>query len=88
VRAQRRGAIDIALTALRRSVELSAPERRTARLFATAELADERGRPDIAAAMLREIECLELGIVEMARARYIRSSWMRVPWRIKRGWPA
>ena len=53
VRARRRGAIDVALTALRRAVQLSAPGHRAGRMFATAELAFERGRPDIADAMLR-----------------------------------
>jgi AAA ATPase domain len=71
VRAQRRGAIDVALTALRRAVELSAPGHRVGRMFAAAELAYERGRPDIAAAMLREIERLDLELLEVARARFI-----------------
>ena len=71
VRAQRRGAIDVALAALRRAVELSAPTQRAGRMFATAELAFERGRPDIAIAMLREIERLDLGPSEGARARWV-----------------
>lgn len=70
-RARRRGAIDVALTALRRAVEVSAPSRRADRVFTTAELAFERGRPDIATAMLREIERLDLDPLEVARARYI-----------------
>jgi DNA-binding CsgD family transcriptional regulator len=70
-RARRRGAFDVALTALRRAVELSAPSERAARMFAAAELAFERGRPDIASAMLRELEALELGPLAVARARYI-----------------
>ncbi len=71
VRAQRRGAIDVALTALGRAVQLSAPSHRAGRMFATAELAFERGRPDIAVAMLREIERLDLTPVEVARARWV-----------------
>jgi DNA-binding CsgD family transcriptional regulator len=71
VRAQRRGAIDVALTALRRAVQLSAPSDRVGRMFATAQLAYERGRPDIAVAMLREIEQLDLELLEVARARFI-----------------
>ncbi len=71
VRAQRRGAIDVALTALGRAVQLSAPNHRAGRMFATAELAFERGRPDIAIAMLREIEHLNLSRLEMARARWV-----------------
>jgi DNA-binding CsgD family transcriptional regulator len=71
VRARSRGAIDVALTALRRAVELSDPSQRTGRVLATAELALEGGRPDIAAAMLREIEGLDLGALDVARARFI-----------------
>jgi DNA-binding CsgD family transcriptional regulator len=71
VRARRRGAIDVALTALGRAVQLSAPSRRAGRMFATAELAFERGRPDIATAMLREIERLDLNPLEVARARWV-----------------
>jgi DNA-binding CsgD family transcriptional regulator/tetratricopeptide (TPR) repeat protein len=70
-RAQRRGAIDVALTALRRAVELSSPSHRAGRMFVTAELAFERGRPDIAIAMLREIERLDLNSLEVARARWV-----------------
>jgi DNA-binding CsgD family transcriptional regulator len=70
-RAQRRGAIDVALTALGRAVQLSDPNQRTGRMFATAELAFERGRPDIAIAMLRGIERLDLDRVEVARARWV-----------------
>jgi len=71
VRAQHRGAIDVALTALGRAVQLSAPNHRAGRMFATAELAFERGRPDIAIAMLREIERLDLNPLEVARARWV-----------------
>ena len=70
-RARRRGAIDVAVTALRRAVQLSAPEHRARRMFATAELAYERGRPDIAVPLLRELERLDLGPVDVARARFL-----------------
>ena len=71
VRARRRGAIDVAVTALRRAVQLSAPGHRARRMFAAAELAYERGRPDIAGAMLREIERLDLEPLDVARARFL-----------------
>ena len=71
VRARSRGAIYVALTALRRAVELSDPSHRTGRILATAELALDGGRPDIGAAMLREIEGLDLGVLDLARARFI-----------------
>jgi DNA-binding CsgD family transcriptional regulator len=70
-RARRRGAIDVAVTALRRAVQLSAPSHRVRRMFATAELAYERGRPDIAVTMLREIERLDLEPLDVARVRFI-----------------
>lgn len=70
-RARRRGAIDVALTALQRAVELSGPEQRRRRMFAAAHLAYERGRRDVAVAMLGQIEHLDLTPVEVARARFI-----------------
>jgi hypothetical protein len=71
VRARCRGAIDVALRAFRRSVELSAPSRRLGRMFLTAELAHERGRPDIATAMMRKIEREDLDELHLAHARFI-----------------
>ena len=71
VRARRRGAIDVAVTALRRAVQLSSPSHRARRMLSTAELAFERGRPDIAVPMLREIEHLDLAPLEVARARWL-----------------
>ena len=72
LRARRRGAIDIALTALRRAVQLSDPSHRAGRMLATAELAYDGGRPDIAIAMLRVIERLDqLEGPDRARARFI-----------------
>jgi DNA-binding CsgD family transcriptional regulator len=72
VRARRRGAVDVALTALRRAVQLSDPSHRAGRMLATAELAYDSGRPDIALAMLREIEHLDhLEPLDVARARFI-----------------
>jgi DNA-binding CsgD family transcriptional regulator len=72
VRARRRGAVDVALTALRRAVQLSDPSHRAGRMLAAAELAYDSGRPDIAVAMLREIEHLDLvEPLDVARARFI-----------------
>jgi len=70
-RARRRGAIDVAVTALQRAADLSAPSQRVRRMFATAALAYDRGRPDITSAMLREIERLDLDPCDVARARYL-----------------
>ena len=70
-RARRRGAIGVAVAALRRAAELSEPDRRGRRLLAAAELAFELGQPDVVAPLLREVERLEPGPLERARATWI-----------------
>jgi|tagenome__1003787_1003787.scaffolds.fasta_scaffold20987056_3 DNA-binding CsgD family transcriptional regulator/tetratricopeptide (TPR) repeat protein len=70
-RARSRGAVDVAVTALQRAVELSAAGHRARRMFATAELAYERGRPDIAVPLLREMERLDLELLDVARVRFL-----------------
>jgi DNA-binding CsgD family transcriptional regulator len=70
-RARRRGAVDVAATALRRAAELSAPAQRSRRLLAAAELAYELGRPDVVVPLLREVERLAPGPLERARATWI-----------------
>jgi DNA-binding CsgD family transcriptional regulator len=72
LRASRRGASDVALTALQRAVELSDPDHRAGRMLFTAELAYDRGWPDIATRLLHDIQRLDLTILELARARFIR----------------
>ena len=71
VRARQRGAIDIALRAFRRAVELSPPGLRLGRVFTAAELAHEQGRPEMAAAMMREIQGETLDERHLAHARFI-----------------
>jgi DNA-binding CsgD family transcriptional regulator len=70
-RARRRGAIGVAVAALRRAAELSEPARRGPRLLAAAQLAFELGRPDVVAPLLREADQLDLGPLERARAVWI-----------------
>ena len=70
-RARRRGAIGVAVAALRRAAELSEPDRRGRRLLAAAALAFELGQPDVVAPFLREVERLEPGPLERARATWI-----------------
>jgi predicted ATPase len=70
-RARRRGAISVAGTALRRAVELSALAQRARRLVAAAEVAFELGQLDIVASLVREVELLEPGPLERARAAWI-----------------
>ena len=61
MRAQRRGAVSVALAALRRAVQLTAdPKRRGERLLAAAELASALARDDEVAELLSELEPLDL----------------------------
>ena len=69
-RARRRGAIGVAVTALRRSAELSEPVSRSRRLLAAAELAFELGQPDVVVPLLREIEQLDPAL-DRARTAWI-----------------
>ncbi len=71
-RAQRRGAIGVAVTALRRSAELSDAAQRGRRLLAAAQLAFELGQPDVVVPLLREAEHLEPGPLEQGRATWIK----------------
>src|SRR5215211_2726788 len=70
-RARRRGATDVAATALRRAAELSDPAQRAGRLIAAAEVAFELGQPHIVAPLLHEAEQLEPGPLDRARATWI-----------------
>ena len=54
-RARRRGALGVAIAALRRAAELSDPAQRGRRLLAAGELAVELGQPEVAAPLLREV---------------------------------
>jgi DNA-binding CsgD family transcriptional regulator len=70
-RARRRGAIGVAVTALRRAGELSGPASGGRRMLGAAELAFELGRPDVVAPLLRDVERLDLGPLERARITWI-----------------
>jgi DNA-binding CsgD family transcriptional regulator len=70
-RAQRRGALAVGVTALQRSAELSPPGPRAGRLLAAAELAFELGQRDLVLPLLREVEQLDAGPVQRARAAWI-----------------
>jgi hypothetical protein len=71
-RARRRGAIAVAVTALQRAAELSPPSQRPRRLLVAAELAFELGQRDAVMPMLREVEQLDPGPLERARATWIQ----------------
>ena len=69
-RARRRGALHVAITALRRAAELSDPAFRGRRLLGAGELAVELGKPELAAPLLREVD-EQSGPVERALATWI-----------------
>jgi DNA-binding CsgD family transcriptional regulator/tetratricopeptide (TPR) repeat protein len=71
VRARRRGALAVAVTALQRAAELSPPGQRARRLLVAAELAFELGQRDRVLPLLREVEQLDPGPVQRARATWI-----------------
>jgi DNA-binding CsgD family transcriptional regulator len=70
-RARKRGAIGVAVTALRRAGELSSPASGGRRLLGAAGAAIELGRPDVVAPLLRDVGRLELGPPERARITWI-----------------
>jgi len=78
-RAQRRGAIAVAVSALRRAAELSEPTNRARRLLGAARLAVELGRRDVVAPLLREVDQLDLGELERARVTWIEETALTRP---------
>jgi len=70
-RARRRGALAVAVTALQRAAELSLPGPRAGRLLTAAELAFELGQRDLVLPLLREVDQLDPGPVQRARATWI-----------------
>ena len=70
-RARQRGAIGVAVTALRRAGELSGPASGGRRLLGAAALACELGRPEVVAPILRDVERLDLGPLERMRITLI-----------------
>jgi DNA-binding CsgD family transcriptional regulator len=73
-RARRRGALAVAVTALRRAAEVGERASRSRRLLTAAGLAVELGRPDVVEPLLREAERLPLGELERARVTYVEES--------------
>ncbi len=72
-RAQRRGAIAVAVAALERSAMLSDdPAGRGRRLLGAAELAFELGRRDLVDRVLQQVEPLELGPLDRSRLMWLR----------------
>lgn len=78
-RARRTGALAVAVTALRRAAELGEPASRSRRLLIAAGLAVEQGRPDVVEPLLREVDQLELGELDRARATWVRETALTRP---------
>src|SRR3954454_1234888 len=78
-RARRRGAIAVAVTAMRRAAELGAPSSRGRRLLTAAGLAVELGRSDLVVAVLRAVRGLDLGELDRARATWVEETALTRP---------
>ena len=59
-RARQRGAIPVAVTAMRRAAELGEPSSRSRRLLSAADFAVELGRPDVVEPLLDEVSRLDI----------------------------
>ena len=70
-RAQHRGALAVAVTAMRRAAELGDPASRSRRLLGAAALAVELGRPDAVEPLLAEVNQLALGALDRARVTWV-----------------
>lgn len=79
LRAQRRGAAAVAVSALRRAAELSEPASRSRRLLAAAGLAVELGRRDVVVPLLDEVYQLDLGELERARVTWVEETALTRP---------
>ena len=78
-RARQRGAIAVAVSAMRCAAGISAPSSRNRRLLAAAGLAVEMGRPDVVEPLLREVNQLELGELEQARVTWVEETALTRP---------
>ena len=73
-RARRRGANQVAVSAMRRAAELGEPESRSRRLLAAAGLAVELGRRDVVTPVLQEVGRLDLGVLDRARVTWVEET--------------
>jgi DNA-binding CsgD family transcriptional regulator len=78
-RARQRGAVAVAVSAMRRAAELGEPGRRDRRLLAAAGLAVEMGRPDVVDRLLRDVDRPNLGDLESARATWVAETGLTRP---------
>jgi DNA-binding CsgD family transcriptional regulator len=78
-RARQRGAIPVAVTAMRRAAELGEPAGRSRRLLAAAGLAIELGRPDVVEPLLREVHELDLSVCDQVRVTWVEETALTRP---------
>lgn len=78
-RARRRGAVPVAVIAMRRAAELGEPANRSRRLLAAAGLAVELGRRDVVAPLLAEVGQLDLGPLDRARVTWVEETAITRP---------
>jgi DNA-binding CsgD family transcriptional regulator len=78
-RARQRGAIPVAVSALRRAAELGEPGSRSRRLLGAAGLAVELGRPDLAGPLLGEVDRLDLQELDRARVTWVQETALTRP---------
>jgi DNA-binding CsgD family transcriptional regulator len=78
-RARQRGAIAVAVAAMRRAAELSEPASRNRRLLTAARLALELGRRDVVVSLLRELNELDLAELERARVTWVEETALTRP---------
>jgi DNA-binding CsgD family transcriptional regulator len=78
-RARRRGAVPVAVAALRRAAELGEPGRRSRRLLGAAGLAVELGRQDVVTPLLHEVSRLDLGALDRARVTWVEETALTRP---------
>jgi DNA-binding CsgD family transcriptional regulator len=78
-RARRRGAVAVAVTAMRRAAVLGEPAGRSRRLLAAAGLAVELGRRDVVAPLLDEVGQLDFGPLDRARVTWVEETALTRP---------
>ncbi|HEY2201074.1 MAG TPA: AAA family ATPase, partial [Solirubrobacteraceae bacterium] len=78
-RAQRFGAVAVAVSAMRRAAQLSEPSSRSRRLITAAGLAVELGRPEVVVPLLREVNQLQLGELDHARITWVEETAVTRP---------
>ncbi len=78
-RARRRGAVPVAVTAMRRAAEVGEPTSRSRRLLAALALAAEAGRRDVVVRLLRETRQSDLGELDRARLTWVEETVVTRP---------